>query len=252
MRWALACAQIPDTPGAMNGFFDFYTILFLVLAVVIFLRLRNVLGRRTGNERQPFDPYSAPKTNGAGTGDNVVNLPPRNADQASGRHSDMGPADWGDIAPADSALAKGLSAIYEKDPSFDPRGFLEGARMAYEMIVSAFAEGDRQTLENLLSKDVYEGFVSAIEERESRSETMTTDFVGIDKAEITEAMLRGGTAHVTVRFVSQLVTVTRDANDNVVEGDPQHVSEVTDIWTFARDVGARDPNWKLVATEAAE
>lgn len=235
----------------MNGFFDFYTILFLVLAVVIFLRLRNVLGRRTGNERPPFDPYSAPKTNGAGGSEKVVNLPRRGEDSRVSQPDASG-EEWGDIAAPGSALSKGLSEVRRADPSFVPEQFLEGARAAYEMIVSAFAEGDRQTLKDLLSREVYEGFVTAIAERESRGETMSTNFVGIDKAEITDATMRRRMAHVTVRFVSQLVSVTRDKNDNVVEGDPKHVTEVIDIWTFARDTGSRDPNWKLVATEAAE
>lgn len=236
----------------MNGFFDFYTILFLVLAVVIFLRLRNVLGRRTGSERQPFDPYSAPKPNGAGAGEKVINLPRRGEEQRPRSQDSAAGDDWGDIAPAGSPLAKGLSEIRQADPDFGPHEFLHGARAAYEMIVAAFAEGDRQTLKNLLSREVYDGFVSAIAERESRGEVMTTNFVGIDKAQITDASMRRRSAHVTVRFVSQLVSFTRDKNDNVVQGDPKHVTEVTDIWTFARDTGTRDPNWKLVATEAAE
>lgn len=235
----------------MNGFFDFYTILFLVLAVVIFLRLRNVLGRRTGSERPPFDPYSAPKSNGAGAGDKVVNLPQR-SEETRFPQADRPAEDWGDIAAPGSNLAKGLSEVHRADPDFSPQQFLEGARPAYEMIVTAFAEGDRQALKSLLSRDVYEGFVSAIAEREARGETMSTNFVGIDKADITDATMRRRNAHVTVRFVSQLVSVTRDKNDNVIQGDPKHVTEVVDIWTFARDVGARDPNWKLVATEAAE
>lgn len=234
----------------MNGFFDFYTILFLVLAVVIFLRLRSVLGRRTGNERQPFDPYSAQKSNGAAT-DKVVSLP-RGNERAKPRPAEATEDDWGAIAPAGSPLAQNLTAIRSADPDFDPQDFLNGARGAYEMIVTAFAEGDRKTLKNLLNRDVYEGFVGAISEREANGETATTNFVGIDKAEITDAALRGKTAHVTVRFVSQLVSATRDKDGNVTQGDPTTVAEVTDIWTFARETNARDPNWKLVATEAAE
>ena len=104
----------------------------------------------------------------------------------------------------------------------------------------------------LLAREVYDGFVAAIADRESKGETISSNFVGIDKAEITDAAQRGRTLHVTVRFVSQLVTATRNAEGNVVQGDPKAVTEVTDIWTFARDAGSRDPNWKLVATEAAE
>lgn len=233
----------------MNGFFDFYTILFLVLAVVIFLRLRSVLGRRTGSERPPFDPYSAPKSGGNGS-DKVINLPQR--DNAGAQPEAAANDDFGDIAPEGSDLAKGLSALRAADPSFSPSGFLDGAKVAYEMIVTAFAEGDRKALKNLLSREVYDGFVGAIADRESRGETVMSKFVSIDTAEITEAGLRGRSAHVTVRFVSQLVSATSDSEGRVIQGDPNAVSEVTDIWTFAREAGSRDPNWKLVATESAE
>ena len=120
------------------------------------------------------------------------------------------------------------------------------------MIVTAFAEGDRKTLRNLLSREVFDGFVAAISQRESRGEKIEFKFVGIDKAEVTEASLKNGTAQVTVRFVSKLVSATHDKDGTVIDGDPVHVGDVTDIWTFARDVSSRDPNWKLVATESVE
>ena len=126
------------------------------------------------------------------------------------------------------------------------------ARQAYEMVVMAFAEGDTRTLKNLLSREVYEGFEAAIREREQRGETIETRFVSIDKAEIIAAEVRARTAQITVRFVSQLVSVTRDRAGTVLDGAPDRVTEVTDVWTFARDVSSRDPNWKLVATEAGQ
>lgn len=237
----------------MNETFDIYTLLFLILAVVVFLRLRNVLGRRTGSERPPYDPYSAPdaKTNGqpAGGQDTVIPLPGSRGRSAEAK------ADLEDrlkkYGPRSGALGKGLRAIAEADSAFDPEEFLDGARSAYEMIVMAFAEGDKRTLRQLLSNDVYDGFVGAISEREDRSEEVQTNFVGIDKATLMEAELKDKTAHVTVKFVSSLITATRNAQGEVIEGDPKRVREVTDIWTFARDVTARDPNWKLVATESA-
>jgi predicted lipid-binding transport protein (Tim44 family) len=246
----LAYRAIPGKRMLMNGFFDIYTILFLVLAVVIFLRLRSVLGRRTGNERPPFDPYSASKDEAPSSStDKVINLPPRTE---TGAPRTAANDDFGDIAEKGSDLAQNLSAIRNVDATFDPKSFLDGAKAAYEMIVTGFAEGDRKALKNLLSREVYDGFVGAIADRESRGETVTSNFVSIDKAEITEAQLRGRSAHVTVRFVSQLVTATRNKDGNVIQGDPNAVSDVTDIWTFARDVGSRDPNWKLVATESAD
>jgi predicted lipid-binding transport protein (Tim44 family) len=118
--------------------------------------------------------------------------------------------------------------------------------------VIAYAEGDRRSLKNLLSRDVYDGFEAAIRERENKGETAESRFVSIDKSDITGAEMRGRTAQVTVRFVSQLISVTRDRNGAVIEGSPDKVTDVTDVWTFARDVSSRDPNWKLVATEAGQ
>src|SRR5215470_17857303 len=234
----------------MQEVFDIYTIIFLALAVFIFLRLRSVLGQRTGRERPPYDPFSARDQVRGSTGDKVVTLPTRAVEQAAKPAEPVEPVDrWKGIAASGSATAAGLDAILAADKSFDPRHFLTGARAAYEMIVVAFAQGDRRTLREWLSKEVFDGFDQVIREREGRGETAESRFVSIDTTEITAADLRGRTAQLTVRFVSQLVSVTRDKTGNVTEGNPDKVSDVTDIWTFARDVTSRDPNWKLVATD---
>lgn len=233
--------------------FDIYTIIFLALAIFIFARLRSVLGQRTGRERPPYDPYSARDTAKAPAArDKIVPLPGRNAEPPARTDLDSTPpADrWSGVAEPGSAVAAGLDAIARADRDFDAKHFLIGARSAYEMIVTAFAEGDRRTLKNLLAKDVFDGFAAAIADRESRGETMESRFVSIDKAEITAAELKGKMAHLTIRFVSQLISATRNRNGEVVEGSADRVTDVTDIWTFARDVGSRDPNWKLIATEA--
>ena len=159
---------------------------------------------------------------------------------------------WKGIADPGSPVASGLDAILAADPAFDGRHFLAGARAAYEMIVTAYAEGDRRALKGLLSREVYEGFEAAIRERENRGETVQTRFISIDKADITGAELRGKIAQLTVRFVSQLVSVTHERSGAVIEGSPEKIAEVTDVWTFARDLSARDPNWKLVATESGQ
>jgi len=238
----------------MRDVFDIYTIIFLALAVFIFLRLRSVLGQRTGRERPPYDPYSArDAVRPASTNDKVVTLPGRPAEPVAKPVAEPMPAErWKGVAEPGTAVAAGLDAIATADSSFDAKPFVAGARQAYEMVVSAFAEGDQRTLKNLLSREVLEGFETAIRERESRGETVETRFVSIDKAEILNAELRGRTAQVTVRFVSQLISVTRDRSGTVLEGAPDRVTEVTDVWTFARDVSSRDPNWKLVATEAGQ
>ena len=233
--------------------FDIYTIIFLALAVFIFLRLRSVLGQRTGRERPPYDPYAAREPARPAT-EKVVALPNRTPEAVAAKPVEpVVPGErWKGIAAAGTPLAAGFDAIVVADANFDPKHFLTGARAAYEMIVSAFAEGDRRTLKNLLSREVYDGFETAITEREKRGETVESRFVSIDNAEVTAAELRGRTAQLTVRFQSKLVSVTRDKNGNVIDGNAEKVTDVTDVWTFARDLSSRDPNWKLVATEAGQ
>lgn len=232
--------------------FDIYTIIFLALAIFIFLRLRSVLGQRTGRERPPYDPYSARDAR-APASDKVVTLPTRNAEAAPKPIEAIEPSErWKGIAEQGTPVATGLDAIAAAEPGFDAVQFVAGARAAYEMIVGAFAAGDRKALKGLLSKEVYEGFEGAIRDRESKGETVENRFVSLDNADITGAELRGNTAHVTIRFISQLITATRDKSGNVVDGSPDKVTDVTDVWTFARDVTSRDPNWKLVATEAGQ
>lgn len=231
--------------------FDIYTIIFLALAVFIFLRLRSVLGQRTGRERPPYDPFSARDAVRNAPSEKVVALPPRSPDGVAKPAEPSEPTDrWKDISPPGSPVADGLQAIVAQDKSFDPQHFLTGARAAYETIVTAFADGDRRALKNLLSKEVYDGFEAAIREREAQNHRAETRFVSIDTCEIIGAELRAKTAQITLRFVSQLISVTRDRSGKVVDGNPEKVTEVTDVWTFARDVSSRDPNWKLVATEA--
>jgi predicted lipid-binding transport protein (Tim44 family) len=237
--------------------FDIYTIVFLAVAVFIFLRLRSVLGQRTGRERPPYDPFSRDPLRGAAKDsakDNVVSLPGRTAEPAPAPVEPAEvPADrWKGVAEAGSSLANGLDAIVAADPEFDPKHFIAGARAAYEMVVTAYAEGDRRSLKNLLSRDVYEGFDTAITEREKREEKAESRFVSIDTAEIVGAEMRGKSAQITVRFVSKLISATRDKTGALIDGNPEKVTEVTDVWTFARDISSRDPNWKLIATEAGQ
>jgi predicted lipid-binding transport protein (Tim44 family) len=239
----------------MADVFDIYTIIFLALAVFIFLRLRSVLGQRTGRERPPYDPYSARDAVRSPAGEKVVTLPQRSPDAAP-RATDATtvPTErWKDIAESGSAVAAGLDAIAAADANFDAKHFITGARTAYEMIVTAFAGGDRRQLRSLLSREVFDGFDAAITERERRSETAETRFVSIDGSTITAAELRNRTAaQITVRFVSKLISATRDRDGAVVDGSAEKVTDVTDVWTFARDISSRDPNWKVIATEAGQ
>jgi predicted lipid-binding transport protein (Tim44 family) len=214
-------------------------------ALFIGYRLYQVLGTRTGNERPPElpDRTEMPKPNPGRMDtktlpDNVTPLP-RTARPAPAEPVIDGPA------------APGLTAIRQADRSFVPGQFLEGAKAAHDMIVHAFAAGDRETLRPLLDKDVYASFDAAIAARETAGQKTEFTLVSQRAAEFTEATLRGRFAEVTVKFVSEIMSVTRDAAGAVVDGVAGTVREVTDLWTFARDIRSSDPNWKLVATGAA-
>ena len=237
--------------GKMNGTFDIVTLLFLVIAVVIFLRLRSVLGRRTGNERPRYDPYSPPNVAGKPARDNVVTLPRGEPPRAP---DELDEATFAkrlkDVAAEGSDVAKKLQVIAQADRTFDPKHFMTGARAAYEMIVTAFAEGDSKALKQLLSRDVFESFSTAIAERERNGETVDFKFVGISSAEVIDAEVVAKMANITVKFVSDLITATRNRDGAVIDGDPSQIRDVTDVWTFARDTSSRDPNWRLVATSS--
>ena len=229
---------------------DIYTIIFLALAVFIFVRLRAVLGQRTGSERTPFDRAARNAVQGA-PDNHVMPVPGAPLDPAvatAGAEPGVPSDRWRGVAEPGTPLARGLDAVVANDPSFDPRHFLTGARSAYEMIVLAFANGDRRALRDLLSSEVYDSFDAVIKDREKHEQKTETRFVSIDTAELVSADLRDRTAQLTVRFVSQMISVTRDKMGNIVDGNPDKVADFTDIWTFARDTGSRDPNWKLVGT----
>ena len=236
---------------------DPITIISLVAALFVFWKLRSVLGTRNGNEPPPppIDRTGEPmRDTRVRADDNVVTLPNARGDLRRERtEKEERGADRATIerhADGDDDLRDGLQAIAARDPDFDPDGFLEGARMAYEMIVTGFADGDKATLANLLAPEVYESFAAVIDERAERGETVQASFVGIEQARIAGAGMQDDEAHVTVDFVSQMISATVDKTGAVVDGDPQEVAEVTDRWTFARSVVSDDPNWNLVATDA--
>lgn len=218
-------------------------ILFAMIAAFLVLRLRSVLGRRTGHERRPTERIgqqrraeTPARAEADAAGDNVVELPSREP-----RVEEAMPSD---------PISAGITQIRIADPSFDRDGFVKGARSAFEMIVQAFARGETKQLRQLLNDEVYDRFAAAIKEREKAGETLETTLIGIKSAEVVGAKVEGRTAFVTISFVSEQVNVTRDKQGNVVDGDPNRVADVRDIWTFARNTRARDPNWTLVETES--
>jgi predicted lipid-binding transport protein (Tim44 family) len=242
----------------MNDSFDVPTIIFAALALFVVWKLRSVLGARTGTETKP-DPMARPgRPAGPGPGandeGNVVRLPggaaPRSGPTAAATAAPRARDEnrWDSFAAKGSKVWDGLDEAVAADPAFDPLTFLNGAKAAYEMIITAFAKGDRQTLRNLLAKEVFDSFSQALTDRETQGNKVDTTFVSIDKAEITDVQMRGKMLQIAVAFNSKLITATFDRDNKVIDGNPDKVVDVGDLWTFAHDTSSRDPNWALIAT----
>ena len=232
-------------------FGDLTNLIIMGIAVFIFLKLRAVLGKRTGHQGPPVKPYR-PQSNGKSpaSNDNVVTLPNRGK---SAKQNDNAVDLYKEIdvvAKKGTKLNKELRELKDADNNFEPEKFLEGSKLAYEMIVTAFADGDKKTLKNLLSRDVYEGFAGALKQREEDGLRVESSFIGVEDAKISGAEINAREANITVRFTSQIISATYDKDNNLVDGDGEQIVEVIDLWTFNRDMRSRDPNWKLVATES--
>ena len=254
----------------MSDGFQFYDIIFFALiAIFIILRLRGVLGRRTGQHRQRhpdrFARTEQPPEESQGQGPSqgqgeVVQLPDRTRpareapqdvepEPAAPRPAFAAPRDAAsDRDEAIGGLRAGLEQIRRADHEFSPKRFVSGAQAAFEMVVDAFAKGDTATLRPLLGDDVYDEFAAAIRERMADGHLQETTIVALDAAEIISAEMRSSTARVTVKFVSQQINVVRDKDGEEVGGDPSLIERVTDIWTFARNTRSSDPNWALIET----
>ena len=238
----------------MDEFFDIPTLIVIGLAIVVLFRLRQVLGTRTGRERTPLQRQREAAPAKAGD-ENVVPMRPRPApetDEDLARAARKLEAEITQFAHGDDKVAAGLKAIADADGSFSPKSFLEGAKSAYEMIVTAFAAGDRQTLKNLLEKDVYDGFERVIKDREAAGHKVDFTFVGLPKIEISDASSTSAPPTSPSASTPKWSSATRDKDGNLLEGNADQVTNIADEWTFARNPKSRDPNWKLVATSQLE
>ncbi len=220
-----------------DGFQLIELLFFAMIAGFLLYRLKSVLGRRHGEERQRPNPFAS--SPGTETNDNVVSLPDRG--RTEGKDAALREQE-------ENPLASGLEAIRAADPGFDVKGFLGGAEAAFGMIVDAFARGDTAALRPLLNDDVYDSFAAAINARQKAGETHETKLEGVRDVDLLEARLEARTAVITVKFVSDQMNVTRGADGTVLDGDPDRIVEVTDIWTFSRNTRSKDPNWLLVET----
>jgi predicted lipid-binding transport protein (Tim44 family) len=217
------------------------TFIFAIIAGIVIFRLRSVLGKRTGEERQRPNPFINPGNQPPGV------APPL----GRGRLALVPSPATAPVLDEPMSLAVALGRIHQADPSFDEPQFLAGARAAFEMIIAAFAASDTETLKTLLAPPVLANFGAAITAREKAGETLTIAIKSIEDVDLSEARLDGKTAVVTVRYVSHQSRVTRDKAGAIVDGDPNESVESIDLWSFARDTKSSDPNWQLVATRTA-
>ncbi|MFN0113567.1 MAG: Tim44/TimA family putative adaptor protein [Paracoccaceae bacterium] len=205
------------------------------VAIFLILKLRSVLGTREGFQKPPA-PLSPPGAARSQDGFEVIEGGPDR--------------DISDHVAEDSEVARALAAMKLADPTFTVSGFLQGARAAYEMILMAFERGEIEKVRSFLSEDVYRSFEEVVSDRRSRGLTTTSEFAGLRELALQAVEFDRSTteAEVTVRFVADLVTSTRDAAGQLVEGNPNAARKQRDVWTFARRMGSSDPNWLLIAT----
>lgn len=206
-------------------------LLFVLFALFMGWRLYTVLGTRTGNERNPEDfkhIYERPETRDPAR---------RNLDVVIGEDSD-----------APLTLSGAIAQIKIADPYFDEKKFLRGARGAFELILKAFADGDKQQLKELLSPAAYANFAGAIDARKANGERLETTLVRLRDPDITDAKIAGGDAFITVTYKSEQISATKDKHGKLIDGDPDRIFDVTDIWTFTRKLRAEKPTWYLSET----
>ena len=199
-----------------------------MLAIYLVFQLRRVLGRKTGMEKPPTNEFTKEKEP-TSQHENIISLDSKNQDQF--------------------ASASGITKLRRLDTSFNEKEFISGSRAAFSWIVSAFADGDAMKLEPLLGRKLFKDFEQAIQERAAVSETLETKIVSIKSVQIDEVAVEGNTATVTVEFISDQIKVVRDSEENIVDGDPDTIENLTDLWTFNRDVTSPNPNWILTRTE---
>jgi predicted lipid-binding transport protein (Tim44 family) len=216
----------------MNGSFPVDLVLFGMIAAFLVLRLRSILGRRTGFERNAQPPLR----------------PAADGPVIEARAEPVQPAPTRPLPDPASPTGVALASMASQDRSFTPAGFLNGAEKAFRLIVTAFAEADRARLRPLLGEELYAAFDQAIAAREAAGERQHAEVRDIPSATIEAAALHGSHASITVKFVSDQVSYVTGKDGQITTGT-EALTELTDIWTFERDLTSRDPTWKLVAAQ---
>ena len=198
----------------MNSSFEYLDIILLaIIAGFIILRLRGILGRRTGHEKKDFGDLFGKKVTQSGSEKKVVKLNPGKLDNVAKEQ------------------------------------FIKGAKAAYEMIITSFAKGDKKTLKPLLNKEIYKNFSDEIDHRKKENLKSELTFVGVKSAEIKNFEKKDNIYTFTVNFVSEIITCKKDKNNKIIEGNPDIIKTVKDVWKFSKNMWSSNPNWYLVETQ---
>ncbi len=223
-------------------------LIFAVIAGILIYRLNAVLGTRHEDDQPRPNPFASPDPTKRPVQPPIVlkvALKPVAKTVAAEQLIDA-------TANTDGRIETGLEEIAAVDAGFNAGHFVAGAKYAFETIVTAYAKGDRAALKPLLSPKLYADFDHGIAEREMQGHVLSTDIQRIKSARILEAHLGGTMSYITIDYDVEQTTVTRDKDGGVVEGSPEHITSVEDIWTFTRDTRSSDPNWILIETKTAE
>lgn len=222
-------------------------ILYMLIAAGLIFWLKSILGtrdddeqgsNRSNNNDDALPPFMRSESN-TEEQSNVIPLNVAVGDQFElPRH----------VRIDNKTTENALEEISKEHPSFDFNSFIQGAEFAFPMVIEAFAEGDRETLKNLLADNVYDGFEKAITAREEAGETVETDIRSIEKIDVQAINVKSDTIFITVRFVAKEVCVIRNKEGTVIAGDPEQQTEMNDIWVFGREIEAEGPEWLLYET----
>lgn len=215
-------------------------IILALIAGFILLRLRSVLGQKDVGRDVEFLQRLKPV---ADVAEPVVQLSEKNL-----KSKDKDESDAYLLLLDDEKTVTALQGIRAKDPQFTANWFLDGAHQAFEMVFDAFNKGDKQTLKMLLSDTLYQQFMDAMDARDREDNKPDSTLVAITAKDIVQATLSGSVAQITVKFVSEQIQLVRDAKGTIVEGNPSQTQLVEDEWVFERDIGAKNPNWKIIET----
>lgn len=214
-------------------------VILAMVAAFLGLRLYSVLGRRAEHEERPVQPRFEPKGDAAKR--------PIAPEMPGAQPSAIPPRAL--VPGVTPAIERGLKEIAAVDKRFDTLTFLESAKSAYRMVLEAFWKGDREALAHLCDRDVLDGFTAAIDERETAGEQVGNRLIRIEEATIVAASLQGSVARISVRFLSDIAAVTRNAEGVMIAGSLDDAVEARDMWTFSRDTNSAGPDWLLDETD---